>query len=270
LVCPDKLNEFSDISFGDCRVPRIYGKQKISEAHYGGNLGQSDIICRTDRGDALLQEAIGSGAISVQPTEWKEILKSTKASQKKLSLINMRLFSRIFRLPFPEYNVTYYPKSKSKRLILSLLHLPSLIATGAYLFFNGGASRRWFRRMLGICPTKVLLMINVLLEKITNYHLYRRSELAWIFQAICRTGDVVRAKANNYRLRKRYGTYSRRGISPNQVSIDARPAIVDSRRRFGDWEGDTVIGKGHRGALVTLVERKSLVHRHPGGPLQDG
>lgn len=58
--------------------------------------------------------------------------------------------------------------------------------------------------------------------------------------------------------RKRYGTYDRRGIIPNQVSIEARPAIVASRRRFGDWEGDTVIGKGHRGALVTLVERKSL------------
>jgi len=50
----------------------------------------------------------------------------------------------------------------------------------------------------------------------------------------------------------------RRGRIPNQVSIDDRPAIVDAKRRFGDWEGDTVIGKGHRGALVTLVERKSL------------
>ena len=58
--------------------------------------------------------------------------------------------------------------------------------------------------------------------------------------------------------RKRYGTYDRRGCIPNQVSIDDRPAIVDSKRRFGDWEGDTVIGKNHRGALVTLVERKSL------------
>jgi len=32
---------------------------------------------------------------------------------------------------------------------------------------------------------------------------------------------------------------------------------VDSKCRFGDWEGDTVIGKGHRGALVTRAERKS-------------
>lgn len=58
--------------------------------------------------------------------------------------------------------------------------------------------------------------------------------------------------------RKRYGSYDRRGCIPNQVSIDERPAIVDSKQRFGDWEGDTVIGKRHRGALVTLVERKSL------------
>lgn len=30
-----------------------------------------------------------------------------------------------------------------------------------------------------------------------------------------------------------------------------------TRQRIGDWEGDTVIGKDHRGALVTLVERQS-------------
>jgi IS30 family transposase len=58
--------------------------------------------------------------------------------------------------------------------------------------------------------------------------------------------------------RKRYGSYDRRGIIPNRISIDERPSIVDTKGRFGDWEGDTVIGKHHRGALITLVERKSL------------
>ena len=57
--------------------------------------------------------------------------------------------------------------------------------------------------------------------------------------------------------RKRYGAYSCRGQIPNQVTIDQRPAIVDTRKRIGDWELDTVIGKRHRQALVTLVERKS-------------
>jgi IS30 family transposase len=84
----------------------------------------------------------------------------------------------------------------------------------------------------------------------------------WIYQYIYADqrsgGDLYRFLRCQKVRRKRYGIYSRRGTIPNQVSIDDRPAIVDSKRRFGDWEGDTVIGKGHRGALVTLVERKSL------------
>ena len=84
----------------------------------------------------------------------------------------------------------------------------------------------------------------------------------WIYQYVYADqrsgGDLYRFLRCQKPRRKRYGSYDRRGCIPNQVSIDDRPAIVDSKRRFGDWEGDTVIGKGHRGALVTLVERKSL------------
>ena len=84
----------------------------------------------------------------------------------------------------------------------------------------------------------------------------------WIYQYVYADkrsgGDLYRYLRCQKARRKRYGIYSRRGCIPNQVSIDDRPAIVDAKRRFGDWEGDTVIGKGHRGALVTLVERKSL------------
>ncbi len=43
----------------------------------------------------------------------------------------------------------------------------------------------------------------------------------------------------------------------NRVSIEQRPAKVDSRRRFGDWEGDTVHGADHSGMIMTCVERKS-------------
>ncbi|MCK5893789.1 MAG: IS30 family transposase [Endozoicomonadaceae bacterium] len=41
------------------------------------------------------------------------------------------------------------------------------------------------------------------------------------------------------------------------VSIDERPPIVDEKIRIGDWEADTVIGKGHKGVLVTLADRVS-------------
>ena len=32
---------------------------------------------------------------------------------------------------------------------------------------------------------------------------------------------------------------------------------MNSRERVGDWEADTVIGKNHKGAVITLDERKS-------------
>ena len=57
--------------------------------------------------------------------------------------------------------------------------------------------------------------------------------------------------------KKRYGSYERRGQIPNRISIDERPAIVDSRSRIGDWEVDTIIGKGHKQAIVSLAERKT-------------
>ena len=57
--------------------------------------------------------------------------------------------------------------------------------------------------------------------------------------------------------RKRYGSHDRRGQIQGRVSIDERPVVVDTRERIGDWEIDTIIGKKHKRALLSLVERKS-------------
>ena len=57
--------------------------------------------------------------------------------------------------------------------------------------------------------------------------------------------------------RKPYGKPSRRGQIPNRVSIDERPAVVQGRTRLGDWEGDTMVGKGRSGHVVTNVDRTS-------------
>ena len=53
----------------------------------------------------------------------------------------------------------------------------------------------------------------------------------------------------------------RRGQIPNRVGIEQRPAIVASKRRFGDWEADTIIGARHRGGILSFVERKSKLTR---------
>lgn len=57
--------------------------------------------------------------------------------------------------------------------------------------------------------------------------------------------------------RRRYGSISRYALD-NKKSIDDRPEIVDRKCRIGDWEVDTIVGAGNKGAvLVTLVERYS-------------
>jgi IS30 family transposase len=56
--------------------------------------------------------------------------------------------------------------------------------------------------------------------------------------------------------RKRYGRYDSRGRLAGKKLIGQRPAVVASRERIGDWEIDTVHGRG-KACLVTVVERKT-------------
>jgi IS30 family transposase len=83
----------------------------------------------------------------------------------------------------------------------------------------------------------------------------------WIYQHIladkCNGGNLYKYLRCQKPQRKRYGTYQRRGKLLNCHSIEERPAIVNHRKRLGDWEVDTIFGKDHKQALITLTERKS-------------
>jgi IS30 family transposase len=75
-------------------------------------------------------------------------------------------------------------------------------------------------------------------------------------------GQQPKEERRSWRQCLRFGLPRRKrrddaGRLPQAVRIDGRPAIVASRRRYGDWEGDTIVGRGHVGGLVSLVERKS-------------
>ncbi len=65
--------------------------------------------------------------------------------------------------------------------------------------------------------------------------------------------DHLRHNGRHYT--KRGNAYKTRGIIKNRVGIEERPAIVDEKKRFGDFEIDTVIGRNHKGALMTTNDR---------------
>lgn len=73
-------------------------------------------------------------------------------------------------------------------------------------------------------------------------------------------GGDLHKNLRHKKYKKRTGSPDKRGQICNRVSIDERPAIVDKKIRIGDWEADTVIGKGHKGVLVTLSERVSKLN----------
>jgi IS30 family transposase len=74
----------------------------------------------------------------------------------------------------------------------------------------------------------------------------RTSDLAVMYKHLRRQGEKYDKRRNGK---------STRGQIKGRVSIDERPHIVDEKSRIGDWEIDSMIGKGHSGVLVTIVER---------------
>jgi IS30 family transposase len=82
----------------------------------------------------------------------------------------------------------------------------------------------------------------------------------WIYRR-SRFGECWHEQLRRGRPRRRARSVGQRGQIRNRVGIEHRPAIVDHRRRFGDWEADTMEGAKGTGVLLTCVERKSRYTR---------
>lgn len=63
----------------------------------------------------------------------------------------------------------------------------------------------------------------------------------------------LRRRGRKYR--KRGSKYLYGGTIPNRVDISERPPVVEDKDRFGDLEGDLVVGKDQRSTIVTIVDR---------------
>ena len=57
------------------------------------------------------------------------------------------------------------------------------------------------------------------------------------------------------RYRKRGAAKDKRGMIVGRIGIENRPIEVEQKERFGDLEIDLVIGKNHKGALLTINDR---------------
>lgn len=108
-------------------------------------------------------------------------------------------------------------------------------------------NKQWSPQQIkGRCDLQGVAMVSV--ERIYQYIYCDQVQGGLLYQYL-RTARRKR--------KKRLHTKHQRGQIPNRVMIDKRPEIVAAKARFGDWEADTIIGKNHKSAIVTLTERKS-------------
>ena len=70
-------------------------------------------------------------------------------------------------------------------------------------------------------------------------------------------GDLYKQLRHKGKRRVKYAS-KRKSRIKDRVSIHKRPEIVDEKTRLGDFEIDTIIGAGRKGAIVTIVDRKSM------------
>lgn len=73
----------------------------------------------------------------------------------------------------------------------------------------------------------------------------------WIYQFILKDKQMkgnlyLHLRHQNKKYRKRYGSPKRKGSIKNRKFIDDRPSIVNDKKRVGDWEIDTIIGKNRQ------------------------
>ena len=64
-------------------------------------------------------------------------------------------------------------------------------------------------------------------------------------------------RINGKRRYRRRAKVGRGEKIPNRTDIDERPAEVETRQRYGDWEADLIQGGGGSGYLLSVYERKS-------------
>ena len=136
-----------------------------------------------------------------------------------------------------------HAKTVKRRGQAAKYSVPALTIT----FVEFGLSQKW-------SPEQIAGVGKIIGHSVSHEWIY-----GYIQRDKLRGGKLFKQLRHGHR-KYRKGSRAKRVIIPYRVGIEFRPAIVIKKKRFGDWEADTVLGKNGTGAIVSLVERKSKLY----------
>ncbi|WP_225871922.1 IS30 family transposase [Scrofimicrobium canadense] len=111
----------------------------------------------------------------------------------------------------------------------------------------------------GWTPKMIAGRLRLLYPEDTRMRICAESIYQWVYSKAQKWRELVQyLPRGNEKRRKRSGRkVHRQSCIPDRVSIHDRPGEVEDRLEFGHWEGDSMIGGDHSGAIHTEVERKT-------------
>jgi IS30 family transposase len=96
------------------------------------------------------------------------------------------------------------------------------------------------------------------MKRDTGVYVVHETIYRYIYQNKRNGGKLYKyLRHKNKKYHCRSNDYMARGTIVDRVMINKRPKVVEKKSRIGDLEIDTVVGKDHKGFLVTVVDRKS-------------
>jgi IS30 family transposase len=106
-------------------------------------------------------------------------------------------------------------------------------------------------------PQQISGRLKKILPESIDFHVSHETIYRYIYNSEKRATIVASLRRRHKYRRKKRSTPMKRGGIKNKTSIHERPDSVEDREEFGHWEGDLIIGKGQKSAMLTLVERSS-------------
>ena len=108
-------------------------------------------------------------------------------------------------------------------------------------------------------PEQITGRIRLEYEDMPSMWISHETLYTWIWQNKRQGGQwhLTLRQGHKKNKRRARGKADGRKTIRNRTWIDERPEEVNDRNRLGDWEGDTLLGRGKKHAIISLTERKS-------------
>jgi hypothetical protein len=114
--------------------------------------------------------------------EWTDLVVSTKPSEKKLAISNLKLLAPVLGFSIPDYGATFQPKDARERRSFTLLHLPTLVSSAFFVIFWKVAHVKWVRAFYDKLPLRYIHLAGGVRRRLTNYRRANTVEIEAIYR----------------------------------------------------------------------------------------